>query len=132
MRTRLDLKIFCLVIACLVLQAPTMGKAQNGENGTLTPAQLLKPEDLTAKEADFYNKASDPEVAKNFIITRSYVRLCQKVNDKTMPAEQLPDKPLGFSARYLLSGEATMINHALSDSIIAMCKVNPRGCFGAR
>jgi hypothetical protein len=126
MRTRPSLKYLYLLIACLALQIPAMGAAENA--GALSPAQLLKPDDLTPKELDFYKKLTDPEIAKNFIITRSYVRLCQKVNDKKMPAE--PDKPLGFSAHYLLSGEATMINHALSDSIVAMCKTNPKGCLG--
>jgi hypothetical protein len=56
----------------------------------------------------------------------------KKVVDKTMPAEQLPDKPLGFSVRYLLSGEAKMINRAISDSIVAMRKSNPTAALGGK
>jgi hypothetical protein len=130
MRTRPGLKYSLLLIACLALQIPAQSLAENAISSGLTPAQLLKPDDLTPKELDFYKKQSDPEITKNFIITRSYVRLCQKVIDKKMPAELLPDKPLGFSAHYLLAGEATMINQALSDSIVAMCKTNPKACFG--
>jgi hypothetical protein len=130
MSTRPGLNFLAALIACFALLAPAKGVAQDAGGAVLAPTQLLKPEDLTPKELDFYQKAADPEVAKNFIITRSYVRLCQKVTDKQMAAEQLPDKPLGFSAHYLLAGEATMINHALSDSIVAMCKTNPKGCFG--
>ncbi len=97
----------------------------------MASSQILKPADLTAKEASYYKTLADPEVAKNFIITRSYVRLCQQVVDKKLPADQLPDKPLGFSVRYLLAGEVTMINRAISDSIIAeMCKNDTRGCSG--
>lgn len=96
----------------------------------MAPSQMLQSSDLTPQELDYYNKLTDSEVAKNFIATRSFVRLCQKVVDETMPAEQLPDKPLGFSVRYLLAGEATMINRAISDSIVAMCKSNPKGCLG--
>jgi len=33
---------------------------------------------------------------------------------------------------YLLPGEATLINRALGDSIVAMCKTNPKGCFGGK
>jgi hypothetical protein len=33
---------------------------------------------------------------------------------------------------YLLAGEATMINRAISDSIVAMCKSNPNGCLGGK
>jgi hypothetical protein len=130
MLTRPSLKYRVLLIACLALQIPTQADAENAVSPGLTAAQLLKPDDLTPKELDFYKKQSDPEIMKNFIITRSYVRLCQQVIDKKMPAELLPDKPLGFSAHYLLSGEATMINHALSDSIVAMCKTNRKACLG--
>jgi hypothetical protein len=90
----------------------------------LSPAQIVNPANLTEKESAYYQKLSDPEVAKNFIVTRSYVRLCQQVIDHELPAIQLPDKPLGFSARYLLPGEATLINTALSESIIAGVKAD--------
>jgi hypothetical protein len=50
--------------------------------------------------------------------------LCQQVIDRKLPAEQLPDKPLGFSAKYLLAGEATLINTAISESIIAEVKAD--------
>jgi len=133
MSVRFGLKYFCtIVIACLALQIPTRGSAENAAGPAIALTQILKPADLTEKELDYYKKLVDPEIAKNFIMTRSYVRLCQQVTDKKMPAERLPDKPLGFSVRYLLAGEATMINHAISDSIIAMCKGNPKGCFGGQ
>jgi hypothetical protein len=124
--------LFAVLIACLAVQAPSKVAAQDSQFSAMAPSQMLQPSDLTPKELDYYNKLTDPEVAKNFIATRSFVRLCQKVVDKTMPAEQLPDKPLGFSVRYLLAGEATMINRAISDSIVAMCKSNPNGCLGSK
>ena len=107
-----------LTIAGLVLLTSN-ASSQAGTDHVLNPSQLITPADMTPKESKYYNTLTDPEAAKSFIITRSYVRLCQKVIDKTMPAEQLPDKPLGFAARYLLSGEATLINTAIAESITA-------------
>jgi hypothetical protein len=118
--------LFVVLIACLVVQTPAKVAAQD-----MAPSQMLRPSDLTPQELDYYNKLTDPEVAKNFIATRSYVRLCQKVLDKAMLAEGLPDKPLGFSVRYLLAGEANMINRAISASIVA-CASNPKGCVGGK
>jgi len=130
---RFGLIFLCaFVVAFLASQIPTEGVAENAEASALAPSQILKPTALTAKELDYYKKLVDPNIAKNFIMTRSFVRLCQQVVDKKMPAERLPDKPLGFSARYLLAGEASMINRAISESIVAMCKSNPRGCFGGK
>jgi hypothetical protein len=88
----------------------------------LTPAQIVKPADLTEKESAYYQKLTDPLVAKNFLETRSYVRLCQKIIDHKMPAIQLPDKPPGFSVRYILPGEAQLINKAIAENIIAGMK----------
>jgi hypothetical protein len=96
----------------------------------LTTDQTVKISELTPKESAYYAKIADPEVAKNFILTRSYVRLCQDVMNKIMPAEKLPDKPLGFSVRYLLPGEPTMINQAIAASIIAECHSDPKACLG--
>jgi hypothetical protein len=118
--------LLVVLIACLAVQAPSKVAAQD-----ITPSQMLRPSDLTPQELEYYNKLTDPEVAKNFIATRSYVRLCQKVLDKAMLAEQLPDKPLGFSVRYILAGEANMINRAISASIVA-CASNPKGCVGGK
>jgi hypothetical protein len=90
----------------------------------LSPAQIVNPANLTEKESAYYQKLTDPVVAKNFLVTRSYVRLCQQVIDHKLPAIQLPDKPLGFSVSYLLPGEVTLINTALSESIIAGVKAD--------
>ena len=90
----------------------------------LTAGQILKPADLTEKESAYYQKLTDPAIAKNFLETRSYVRLCQQVVDHKLPAIQLPNKPLGFSVRYLLPGEVGVINTAMSESIIAGVKAD--------
>ena len=87
---------------CLLLAAgapPT--RAQAGGPLPLTPAQTLRPADLTPVEMDQY-RTLDPAAAKDFIATRSYVRLCSRVVDGTLPAMQLPARPAGFKADDLL------------------------------
>ena len=88
----------------------------------LSTSQILKPAEMTEQETAYYQKLTDPQIKKNFIETRSYVRLCQQVVDHRLPAVQLPDKPLGFSVRYLLPGEANLINKAIAENIIAGTK----------
>jgi len=62
----------------------------------------------------YYKKATDPEVKRNFIITRSYVRIAQKVVAKKISPEEFPvAKPAGFSVQYLLPDDAHVINEAL-------------------
>jgi len=69
---------------------------------------------VSRQKLDYYNKATDPEVKKNFIITRSYVRIAQKVVDKKIPPEAFPvTKPAGFSVQYLLPDDSHVINEAL-------------------
>ena len=121
-----------MLMVCLAVQIPTILVAENAGAQEISSSQTLKPTDLTEKESDYYNKLTDPEVARNFIMTRSYVRICQGVVDKKIPPEQLPDKPMGFSVRYLLAGEATMINRAISEFIIVNCRNSPNGCFGGK
>jgi hypothetical protein len=100
-----------VVIASLGLLAATAGVAHAGD---LAPSQLVTPADLTPVERDYYNKTADPQVKKNFIITRSYVRLAQKVVNKTLPPEAYPTaKPNGFSVQYLLPDDAHVLNEAL-------------------
>jgi hypothetical protein len=111
---------FWLAIIGLVFST-SIGPASAQE---LTSAQIVKPADLTEKESAYYQKLTDPQVAKNFLETRSYVRLCQQVIDHKMPAIQLPDKPLGFSVRYLLPGEANLINKAIAQNIIEGIKAD--------
>lgn len=84
----------------------------------LSAAQLVDPGDFTQQERDYYAKLTGDD-AKNFIITRSYVRLCEEVVEHKLPAAQLPDKPIGFTVRYLLPEEPTVINRALAYSIEA-------------
>jgi hypothetical protein len=82
----------------------------------LTDAQRLKPDDLDAQElAEF--KMLSGEDAADFLETRSYVRVCRQYLDRKLPKADLPDKPLGFNPRYLLSGEKAVVNDAISQSL---------------
>ena len=95
----------------------------------MTAAQLLTPSQLTTAELDYYNKLTDPHLANNFIKTRSYVRLCKQVIDHKMPADELPDEPLGFSSIYLRPGEKAVVNDAVRASVTAICTGKTKTCL---
>jgi hypothetical protein len=82
----------------------------------LTAAQILKPAQLTAEELSYYKTLTEP-AKKNFILTRSYMRLAQKVADHKMSPLQLPNQPLGFSPDYLLPGEDAVNNKAIGELV---------------
>jgi len=108
MSKRFGLNLLLIVLVSGGLQAATIA-ASNSAGGVelLARSQLVTPADLTPIELDYYNKATDPEVKKNFIITRSYVRIAQKVVDKKIPPEAFPvTKPAGFSVQYLLPDDS--------------------------
>lgn len=88
----------------------------------LTATQILKPTQLTAEEQDYYKTLTAPAKARAFILTRSYMRLAQKVADHKMPAMQLPNHPIGFSAEYLLPGEDAVDNKAIGALLAALMK----------
>jgi hypothetical protein len=78
----------------------------------MTAAQMIAPPDLTSVEANFY-KTLDEAAAKEFLITRSWFRLCVQVIKHNLPALQLPDKPAGFNVKYLLPTDPNYINRAM-------------------
>jgi hypothetical protein len=80
--------------------------------------QMIKPADFTSVEANFY-KTLDLAAQQNFIATRSFVRVSQQVVDGILPPSQLPDRPAGFSVKYLLRGESFDINNALAGYLTA-------------
>lgn len=82
------------------------------------PLQMITPAEFTPVEAKFY-QTLDPAAQQDFIATRSYVRISQQVIDRTLPPLQLPDRPAGFSVKYLLPGEPFDLNTALADYITA-------------
>jgi len=112
MSKRRVLNFLLIVLVSYGLQAATIAASRAG--GELARSQLVTPADLTAIELDYYNKTTDPEVKKNFIITRSYVRIAQKLVAKKIAPEDFPvAKPTGFSVQYLLPDDAHVINEAL-------------------
>ncbi len=98
-----------------LLVQPALAQAGGSQ---LTSAQTVKPADFTPTERDYYQKL-DAAAAKSFIATRSYVRLCQQVLDRKLPALHLPEKPADFTVKYLLPGEANVINRALAEYVVA-------------
>jgi len=103
----------------LALLAALAASAAALEPGDLKPA-------LTSQESKYYESIkADPNVAQNFLATREYVRKAKYVADHpddSAAAARLPDKPAGFTVRYLLAGEANVINTAISLNILANSK----------
>ena len=117
--------VFALCVCLPFLAQPAFGQSGGLQ---LTPAQTVKPADFTPTERDYYQKLN-AAAAKSFIATRSYVRLCQQVLERKLPALQLPDKPAGFTVKYLLPGEPNVINRALAAYVVA--KQNPNSAASA-
>jgi len=107
----------CLPLLALVQSAPAQSAGRQ-----MTAAQMITPADFTPTERDYY-KTLDAAAAKNFIATRSYVRLCRLVLEHKLPALQLPEKPAGFTVKYLLPDDPSIINRALGHQLAA--KQNP-------
>ncbi len=119
MARRLALRIIGVAIACLALQAPAMAETKHARE--MSPSQILRPADLTPDEMAYYNGVTDPAIKKNFIMTRSYVRLAEKLIAKKIPAWEFPRmKPKGFSAQYLLPNDPAVINKALGIALTEM------------
>jgi hypothetical protein len=111
-------RVFATMIAFLALQIASWPAARIAHAQELPASQLVTPAELTPIERDYYNSATDPQVKKNFLITRSYVRIAQKVVDKKLPPEAFPAiKPKGFSVQYLLPDDPSLINQAMGLSL---------------
>ena len=80
----------------------------------LSAGEVVSLAQLTPEEKDYYDHAANQTVRKNFIITRSYLRLAQKLVDKQIPPDAFPmRKPKGFSVEYLLPDDPEIINEAI-------------------
>ena len=74
--------------------------------------QLITPADFTPVEAQYYPTLA-PDAQHAFIVTRSYVRLSDKVIDQELPAVQFPDQPDELNPSYLLADDSFDLNTAL-------------------
>lgn len=91
--------------------------------GLCAPGFALTPGDLTPGEQQLYQKVqANPTAAKNFLAARDYVRKAKSVVDGAAPPSSLPSKPQGFSSRYLLAGDADIIDQAVTLSVAAMAQ----------
>lgn len=100
-------------------RAITMQVSGDVEFREMTAAQILDPASFTPAEQTVWNGIADPVRRKQFIMTRSYLRLCQQVLDHATPAADLPDKPLDFVSAYVSPAERTQIDQAVQAAILA-------------
>ncbi len=98
------------LLAVSLCAAPA--KAQADAAHPMSAAQTIAPADLAPDEVAFY-QTLDPSAAHDFLVTRSWYRLCRQVVEHRLPAAQLPDKPAGFSVKYLQPTDPNYINRAL-------------------
>jgi hypothetical protein len=90
-----------------------------------TAAFALSPSDLnpamTSQESTYYDTIkADPTAAQSFLITRDYVRKAQAVVDGSLaPISFPPRKPAGFTVKYLLPDDPSVINTALGMYLVA-------------
>ena len=109
--------VFCLPFALTSASAFAQSDASH-----LTLAQTISSADMTKTELDYY-KTLDGQAAKDFIVTRSYVRLAkQEVDHKLPPLKFPPRKPGGFTVKYLLPDDPSVINQAIGDYLAAKMK----------
>ena len=94
--------------AVLALCASSAGAA-------LTPAQLTSAEKQT-----YAGLQSDSDAAQRFLITRDYLRQCQKVVNGSLSAAKLEFEPDEFDSTYVNSAEQKIIDRAINLNIAAM------------
>lgn len=83
----------------------------------LTVAQLSK-----AEKAQYQTLLGQPdaqELVESFLETRGFLRDCQSVLDRKLPAAQLPFKPERFTDEYVSEAEKKTIRTAQYLSLIA-------------
>lgn len=97
----------------LFVAAAMMLSAASG--WALTPSQLTPSE-----KATYASLKNQPDEAAAFLATRDYVRLCQKVVNKSMPAIRLTDIPDNYSDKYVSPAEASAVDKATSLRFAAM------------
>jgi hypothetical protein len=97
-----------------------------------TPAFAVSPSDLrppmTSQESAYYDTIkADSSAAQSFLITRAYVRMAQAVADGSLSPLSFPSqKPAGFTVKYLLPDEPSVINKALGMYLEATLKADPK------
>ncbi|MDE2489312.1 MAG: hypothetical protein KGM24_00585 [Elusimicrobia bacterium] len=81
----------------------------------LTPAQLTASEQRT-----YQTLRSNPTAAQRFLVTRDYLRDCQKVVDHKMNALMLKYEPDDFDPSYVNNAEQRIVDKAITMNIAAM------------
>src|ERR1700757_4086168 len=79
----------------------------------LSPSDLTPP--MTSQESAYYETIKDdPTAGESFLVTRDYVRKAEAVVNGSLAAASFPpQKPKGFTVKYLLPDDPAVINKAL-------------------
>ena len=87
---------------------------------------LITRADMSPQEQAVFDKMSG-ERAQNYLVTRSYWRMCRAVNAGTLPAAQLPDEPDAYDEVYQSAEERADCKKAITAAIAeALDKLTPR------
>ena len=105
--------------------------AKSGRSVPPTPPDpILSPSDLkppmTKEERTYYDSIkADAPAEQSFLTTRNHVRKARAVVNGSLSALSFPDQPLGYSGKYLLSGESKLVRKAVDMHSTASLKANP-------
>jgi hypothetical protein len=80
----------------------------------------LSVADLTPAEAQTYQTLKDEKAKSSFLVTRGYVRLCQKVVANELPALDLPARTDEYDDAYVSDEELTIVNQGMLKNIGTM------------
>ncbi len=84
-------------------------------------AYALTPADLTPQEAAVYKTlANDQQAEKSYLVSRDFLRSARAVENKTLPALQMPRQPADYDAKYLSADEQKTVEHAIIMYIAAL------------
>lgn len=89
--------------------------AASPASAALTEAQLTAAEKTT-----FASIRSDAEAVKQFLATREYLRLSQRVVAGKLAAKDLPVMPDEFTERFVSEQENAVVTRAVSMNIAAL------------
>ncbi len=85
-----------------------------------TPVRPLAASQLTDTERSSFQSLSDKAAQKAFLITRAYLRICEKVLKHQMPTLDLPVQPDEYDGQYVSPAEQKQVDAAQMAYITAL------------